>query len=63
MVALALAGCVGAATQSPAPVDQTAPVTPRHGIGAVLVGARIYVAGGGREPGFAVTVVNEAWAP
>jgi N-acetylneuraminic acid mutarotase len=37
--------------------------TPRHGIGAVVVGTRVYVPGGGREPGFAVTGVNEAYAP
>jgi N-acetylneuraminic acid mutarotase len=37
--------------------------TPRHGIGAVAVGGRIYVPGGGREPGLAVTAVNEAFTP
>ena len=35
--------------------------TPRHGIGAAVVGAQIYVPGGGREPGFAATDVNEAY--
>ena len=35
--------------------------TPRHGIGAVAIGGRIYVPAGGREPGFAVTSVNEAY--
>jgi N-acetylneuraminic acid mutarotase len=37
--------------------------TPRHGIGAVAIGGRIYVPAGGREPGFAVTAVNEAYTP
>ncbi len=37
--------------------------TPRHGIGAVAIGGQIYVPGGGREPGFAVTEVNEAYKP
>ena len=37
--------------------------TPRHGIGAVAIGGRLYVPGGGREPGFAVTAVNEAFTP
>ena len=37
--------------------------TPRHGIGAVAVGNRIYVPGGGTEPGYASTNVNEAYVP
>jgi N-acetylneuraminic acid mutarotase len=37
--------------------------TPRHGIGAAVVDGRIYVPGGGREPGFAVTGVNEVFTP
>ncbi|HEY3098309.1 MAG TPA: galactose oxidase [Methylomirabilota bacterium] len=36
-------------------------LTPRHGIGAVAVGKHVYVPGGGREPGFAATAVNEAY--
>jgi N-acetylneuraminic acid mutarotase len=37
--------------------------TPRHGIGAAVVDGRIYVPGGGREPGLAVTDVNEVFTP
>jgi hypothetical protein len=37
--------------------------TPRHGIGAAVVGQRIYVPGGGTQPGFATTTVNEAYEP
>jgi hypothetical protein len=44
-------------------IGKTPMPTPRHGIGAVLVGGRVYIPGGGREPGFAATTVNEAYAP
>jgi len=37
--------------------------TPRHGIGAAVVGSRIYVPGGGAQPGDASTNVNEAYVP
>ncbi len=37
--------------------------TPRHGVGVAVVGNRIYVIGGGTEPGFARTSVNEAYTP
>ena len=37
--------------------------TPRHGIGAAAVGNRIYVPGGGTQPGYASTNVNEAYVP
>ena len=37
--------------------------TPRHGIGAVVIGGRVFVPGGGREPGFAATQANEAYTP
>ncbi len=37
--------------------------TARHGIGAALIGGRVYVPGGGREPGLAATQVNEAYTP
>jgi N-acetylneuraminic acid mutarotase len=37
--------------------------TPRHGIGAAVVGGRIYVPGGATQPGYASTVVNEAYVP
>jgi hypothetical protein len=37
--------------------------TPRHGIGAAVVGNRIFVPGGGTQPGYAATNVNEAYAP
>jgi len=37
--------------------------TPRHGIGAVAIGGRVYVPGGGTEPGFAASQVNEVYTP
>jgi hypothetical protein len=37
--------------------------TPRHGIGAAVVGNRIYVPGGATQPGYASTAVNEAYEP
>ena len=37
--------------------------TPRHGIGAAVIGGRIYIPGGGREPGLAVTAINEVYTP
>jgi len=37
--------------------------TPRHGIGVAVVGGIVYVPGGGTQPGFARTAVNEAYAP
>jgi Kelch motif len=44
-------------------IAKTPMPTPRHGIGAAVIGGRVYVPGGGREPGFAVTSVNEAYTP
>lgn len=44
-------------------IAKTPMPTPRHGIGAAVVGGRVYVPGGAREPGFAVTAVNEAYTP
>jgi hypothetical protein len=44
-------------------IAKTPMPTPRHGIGAAVIGGRVYVPGGGREPGFAVTAVNEAYIP
>jgi N-acetylneuraminic acid mutarotase len=44
--------------------ERLAPMpTPRHGIGAVAIGERVFVPAGGREPGFAATGVNEAYTP
>ena len=37
--------------------------TPRHGIGAAVIGSRVYVPAGGTEPGFAASAVNEAYTP
>jgi hypothetical protein len=37
--------------------------TPRHGIGAAVIGGRVYVPAGGIEPGFAATQANEAYTP
>ena len=36
--------------------------TPRHGLGVVAVGGRVYVIGGGRTPGLAVSSANESLA-
>jgi hypothetical protein len=44
-------------------IGKTAMPTARHGIGAAVIGGRIYIAGGGRQPGFAATDVNEAYNP
>jgi hypothetical protein len=38
-------------------------LTPRHGIGAAVVGGRIYVPGGASEPGLARTGANEVYVP
>jgi hypothetical protein len=35
--------------------------TPRHGIGAAVVGERIYIPGGATLQGFGVTGVNEVY--
>src|SRR2546423_1879483 len=37
--------------------------TPRHGIGAAVLGGRVYVPAGATRPGFAATTANEAYAP
>jgi N-acetylneuraminic acid mutarotase len=37
--------------------------TPRHGIGVAVIDGRVYVAAGGREPGLAATIANEAYIP
>ena len=37
--------------------------TPRHGIGAVALGGRVYVPGGGIRPGAGRTDVLEAFEP
>ena len=37
--------------------------TARHGIGAAVIGGRVYVPAGGSEPGFAATQLNEADTP
>ena len=34
--------------------------TPRHGIGVAAVGGRVFVIGGGPEPGLTVSAANEA---
>ena len=36
--------------------------TPRHGLGAVALGDRIYVLAGGDTPGGSATALNEAFA-
>ena len=33
--------------------------TPRHGLGVVAVGARVYAIGGGTQPGLTVSDANE----
>jgi hypothetical protein len=35
----------------------------RHGIGAAVLGGKIYVPGGGTEPGFAATPLHEVYTP
>jgi hypothetical protein len=37
--------------------------TPRHGVGAAVIGGRVYVPAGGTEPGFAASTVNEVYTP
>jgi Kelch motif protein/galactose oxidase-like protein len=37
--------------------------TPRHGLGAAVVGDKIYVIGGGPEPGLSVSGANEVYTP
>jgi hypothetical protein len=44
-------------------IAKAAMPTPRHGIGAVVVGGRIYVPGGATSPGFARTDVHEVYSP
>jgi Kelch motif len=34
--------------------------TPRHGVGVAAFGGRVYVIGGGPEPGLTVSTANEA---
>ena len=34
--------------------------TPRHGVGVAALGGRVYVIGGGPEPGLTVSSANEA---
>jgi hypothetical protein len=34
--------------------------TPRHGLGVVALGGRVYVIGGGPEPGLTVSGANES---
>ena len=36
------------------------PPTPRHGVGVAALGGRVFVIGGGLEPGLTVSVTNEA---
>jgi hypothetical protein len=35
--------------------------TPRHGLAALSIGSRIFVIGGGPEPGLSLTNVNEIY--
>jgi len=37
--------------------------TPRHGIGAAVIGGRVYLPGGATQPGFAPTAANEVYTP
>lgn len=39
--------------------DGAGMTTPRHGLAAVTINDRIYVVGGGEEPGLSVSGVNE----
>jgi hypothetical protein len=41
--------------------SRTAMPTPRHGIGAAVVGENIYIPGGATLQGFGVTGVNEVY--
>ena len=34
--------------------------TPRHGVGVAALGGRVYVIGGGPEPGLTVSSANES---
>ena len=34
--------------------------TPRHGVGVAALGGRVFVIGGGPEPGLTVSAANEA---
>jgi hypothetical protein len=36
--------------------------TPRHGVGVAALGGRVYVIGGGPEPGLTVSTANETLA-
>jgi hypothetical protein len=36
--------------------------TPRHGVGVAALGGRVYVIGGGPEPGLTVSSANESIA-
>ena len=37
--------------------------TPRHGLGVVALGGRVYAVGGGPQPGLYVSDANESIAP
>jgi len=37
--------------------------TPRHGMGAAVLGDRVHVIAGGTRPGFAATPAHEAYVP
>jgi N-acetylneuraminic acid mutarotase len=78
VVALLCAGCIGATTESDAPVDQTTPgtwttfaamPTPRQEVAAATLGGRVYVIGGfgqGAEPMPTVEAYDPAtnqWEP
>jgi hypothetical protein len=36
--------------------------TPRHGVGVAALGGRVYVIGGGPQPGLTVSAANESLA-
>jgi N-acetylneuraminic acid mutarotase len=36
--------------------------TPRHGVGVAALGGRVFVIGGGTEPGLTVSTANESLA-
>lgn len=78
LMAVALGGCIGATTDSAAPVDQTAPgawtvaaplPTPRQEVAVAVLDGRVYVVGGFGESAQAVDVVeaydptNNRWQP